>query len=623
MSFAPEDNLAYTLAGVKKSNPYDRRRSFAQRLQAQGMDFSPVDHPLQGAARLAQALVGGWMGGKIDADEKKAGEDRNTKLTAAMSEPDPTKRIGLISALDPELGIRLSGQMAIEQAKTAQQREGLQAAAGNFGASYGVGGGGVQSAPLPAPGGYQGTLGGFESGNNPKAVNPQSGAGGQFQFMPQTWAEVRAKHPDLQLPETPMQASEQQQAAAEARFRDSNAQALQGAGIPVTPATLYLAHRAGAQGAQTLIKADPNAPMAAVVPQSWIAQNPDMQGKTVGQFLQMAQSRFPGGGQPPAQQVNVRATPAGQPQPLTINMGGPGGVPQGSAENVGMPPQPSPQGVQGPTMMAQAPPQAPAIPDVPRPRPSPQQLQQYQQRLATGEFGNDQGAVNRARAALEAELDRDWAVQRDRAKMQFGQQTTDYADQRRAQREADKEDRTRNQPSRQEIEKLQTARSEAATIVSALEDFRREFENAGTWDAVKSVAGANTPLNTAYNTAALLAKGEQLFNLGVLNGPDLDIIRRTLPDPSTPKGAMTSPANMSAAVGKVVDLLQTRLAAREKQLGLPVTDVRGMANEIRATMPGGQTPQPSNGPIAPGAIEEGYRFKGGNPADKNNWERVR
>ena len=619
MTVLPEEGLAYTLAGTRRANPYDRRRAFGQSLLQQSMSEKPIQHPLQGFARLAQALAGGWASSQADDAEASAAKDRNTKLTAAMSEADPMKRIGLISALDPELGARLSGQLAIEQAKTAQQREGLQAAAANFGSSYG-GGGGIQSAPLPAPGGYQGTLGGLESGNNPKAVNPQSGAAGQFQFMPQTWAEVRAKHPDLQLPDSPTQATPQQQAAAEARFRDSNAQAFQAAGIPPTPANLYLAHRTGAQGAQTLLKSDPNAPMEAVVPQSWIAQNPDMQGKTVGQFLQMTQARFPGG-QPTQQSVNVQATQPGQPQPLTINMGGPNGIPQGSAENVGMPPQPSPQGVQGPTMMAQAP-RPPAIPDVPRPQPSPQQLQQFQQRLAAGEFGNDQGAVNRARAALEAELDRDWAVQRDRAKMQFDQQSKDYADQRRAQREADKEERTRNQPSRSEIEKLQTARSEAATIVSALEDFRREFEKTGTWDAVKSVAGANTPVNTAYNTAALLAKGEQLFNLGVLNGPDLDIIRRTLPDPSTPKGAMTSTANMGAAVGKVVDLLQTRLAAREKQLGLPVTDVRGMANELRATMPGGPAQQPSNGPIAPGAIEEGYRFKGGNPADKNNWERV-
>jgi hypothetical protein len=616
MSFAPEDNnLAYTIAGIgRKRDPYADRRTFAQRLIAQGTDTSPIQSPWQGVARLAQAVMGGFDSYAADRDEKKATEDRNTKLAAVMAEPDPTKRIGLINALDPELGVRLSGQMALDQAKAKAQREGLQTAAGSFGSSYGM-------SSAPPSGGYQGTLGGFESGNNPRAVNPQSGAGGEFQFMPQTWAEVRAKHPDLQLPETPMQASPQQQAAAEARFRDSNARTLQGAGIPPTPANLYLAHRAGAQGAQTLLKADPNAPMAAVVPPAWIAQNPDMQGKTVGQFVQMAQQRFPGGGQP-AQSVNVQATPpGGGGQPLTINMPGPGGMPQGSAD--GRPPAPSPQGLPSPVMTAQAPPQAPAIPDVPRPRPTPQMIEQYQQRFASGEFGDDpRVALPRARAALEAEIDRDWSVLRDRAKMQFGQQTTDYADQRRAQREAEKDERTRNLPSRTELEKLHTARTEAVTIASSLNDFQREFQNTGTWGALKSVVGATTPVNTAYNAAALMAKGEALFNLGVLNGPDLEIIRRTLPDPSTPKGAMTSNQDMSAAVGKVIDLLQTRLASREKQLGLPVTDVRGAANDLRATMPGGPTQQPTGGPIAPGAIEDGYRFRGGNPADKNNWERV-
>ena len=28
------------------------------------------------------------------------------------------------------------------------------------------------------------------------------------------------------------------------------------------------------------------------------------------------------------------------------------------------------------------------------------------------------------------------------------------------------------------------------------------------------------------------------------------------------------------------------------------------------------------GQLAPGTIKDGYRFKGGNPADKNNWEKV-
>jgi hypothetical protein len=87
-------------------------------------------------------------------------------------------------------------------------------------------------------------------------------------------------------------------------------------------------------------------------------------------------------------------------------------------------------------------------------------------------------------------------------------------------------------------------------------------------DRLMSLGGATTGLNTSYNVAALLAKGEALFNLGVLNGPDLDIIRRTLPDPSTLRGGAASSKAVDAAVDKVINVIKTKVEAREKQLGI-------------------------------------------------------
>ena len=132
-------------------------------------------------------------------------------------------------------------------------------------------------------------------------------------------------------------------------------------------------------------------------------------------------------------------------------------------------------------------------------------------------------------------------------------------------------------PSQKEISDLRTARTEAQTIITALEDFRREFKGADPLTRGKSALGMTTGLNTAYNVSALLAKGEALFNLGVLNGPDLDIIRRTLPDPSTLKGAGTNPDDMSAAVDKVINILNTRLSSKEKQLGITPEGQQGKA----------------------------------------------
>lgn len=407
MTVLPEEGLAYTLAGTRRSNPYDRRRAFGQALLQQSMSEKPIQHPLQGFARLAQALAGGWAASRADEDEAAATKDRNDKLTAAMSEADPKKRIGLLTAVDPELGARLSGQLAIEEAKLGQQRDTRQAAANSFGASYGMPSG-IQSAPLPAPGGTgnaAGAIAGIESGGRYDAVGPVANskgnrAYGKYQVLDSnipTWTQEVLGQP--MTPEQFLASPQAQEAVFQAKF----GQYVQKYGSPEAASRAWFSGEGGM-----------NNPGAA-----------DVNGMTVDRYGQkFAQAYGPGATgptPPPAPPVNVRATPPGQPQPLTINMGGPGGVPQGSAENVGMPPAPSPQGVQGPTMMAQA----PAVPNVPRPQPTPQQIQRAQQQIMNGV---PQAQVE---SALNAEIDRDWAVQRERAKMQFEQQSQAYTEGRK------------------------------------------------------------------------------------------------------------------------------------------------------------------------------------------------
>lgn len=182
------------------------------------------------------------------------------------------------------------------------------------------------------PGNYQPTLAIAEGGNGPGAatiVNPQSGAGGQFQFMPSTWNDVRTRNPDLNLPQSPLDAPPELQAKAEERFRASNAAELQKAGIPPTPANLYLAHRAGAQGAQTILGAPPETPMAQLVPPTWLQQNPDMN-TTAGQFRHQAEQRFGQPTQAPPQ--GGTALPAGMPQQAVPPVAAAGAPPQSIQE---------------------------------------------------------------------------------------------------------------------------------------------------------------------------------------------------------------------------------------------------------------------------------------------------
>ncbi len=123
-------------------------------------------------------------------------------------------------------------------------------------------------------------------------------------------------------------------------------------------------------------------------------------------------------------------------------------------------------------------------------------------------------------------------------------------------------------PSAADRTKLNNIETEAAGIRDALNTFVQTRATASTGDRVASAAGMSTSLNTSYNNAALLAKGEALYNLGVLNGPDLDIIRRTLADPGTIRGGLlTDQKTVREQADQIQRLLEQRLAAARRQYG--------------------------------------------------------
>jgi len=140
--------------------------------------------------------------------------------------------------------------------------------------------------------------------------------------------------------------------------------------------------------------------------------------------------------------------------------------------------------------------------------------------------------------------------------------------------------------------KMDTAIGEAATLSNALDDYVKAFEGAGAGEIVKSVAGVNTPSNTAYSNAALLAKGDVLYQLGVLNGPDLTILQKTLADPSTFKGQAAGPEGARAAADTVRRLIQDRINAARKQQDLPALDIAEYGRGLRGDGSGTTPPPP-------------------------------
>jgi hypothetical protein len=110
-----------------------------------------------------------------------------------------------------------------------------------------------------------------ESNGDHNAKNNRSSAMGVGQFLDQTWLElIRAYRPDLMKGRSQVAILELRQDGTIAReitgiFMEKNATMLQKRDLPVTPATLYLAHFAGPAGAVAILSALENADAASVM----------------------------------------------------------------------------------------------------------------------------------------------------------------------------------------------------------------------------------------------------------------------------------------------------------------------------------------------------------------------
>ena len=108
-----------------------------------------------------------------------------------------------------------------------------------------------------------------ESGgkNIPNAAG--GAAAGYYQFTPPTWASIRAARPDLNLPDNPMAATQEQQTAAYHEFAKQNVTALQGAGLPINDKNAFMASFLGGGGASKFLNQmgqNPNASAADLFP---------------------------------------------------------------------------------------------------------------------------------------------------------------------------------------------------------------------------------------------------------------------------------------------------------------------------------------------------------------------
>jgi len=164
-------------------------------------------------------------------------------------------------------------------------------------------------APAQAPGGkpeaapsgsFVDRLVAMESGNRADARNPNSSATGAAQFIDSTWMEFARENPELFRGMSPDQILAARNHPGLSRmaaqwYADKNRGALSEAGLPTDDGAVALAHRFGPQGAQALLSASPQTPIASVVGDQVMRANPDLAGKTVGDVVGQYRQRFGGG----------------------------------------------------------------------------------------------------------------------------------------------------------------------------------------------------------------------------------------------------------------------------------------------------------------------------------------
>lgn len=143
----------------------------------------------------------------------------------------------------------------------------------------------------------------LESGNNPNAQNPNSSAGGDFQFIDST-----ARQYGLTDKNDPFASAD----AAARLGRDNKAALTKALGREPTAGELYLAHQQGAQGAAGLLT-NQNAPASGIVGQDAVALNGGDPGMTGGQFANKWLAKFGGQPQDPQMDIGTLAQLAGSP----------------------------------------------------------------------------------------------------------------------------------------------------------------------------------------------------------------------------------------------------------------------------------------------------------------------
>jgi len=266
--------------GGKAITPDDakRRREIAMAMIQQGTANKPIQHWAQGAANVAQALMGAYDMRQTDKQEAAAREASKAQDAALLSAMG-----GGATAAAPAMAPQGGGQAA----PVPPPQDGVRASPDMFRMIE------EQNAQAGLPPGYLTRTAQIESGMNPSAKNPNSSATGLFQFIDSTRKQYGGFDP--------MDPAASTQAAARLAS-DNRAALVKALGREPNAGELYLAHQQGAGGASKLL-ANPNARAVDLLGANAVRLNGGDENMTAGQFASKWTGKFGDGASPAAPQA--------------------------------------------------------------------------------------------------------------------------------------------------------------------------------------------------------------------------------------------------------------------------------------------------------------------------------
>lgn len=191
-------------------------------------------------------------------------------------------------------------------------------------------------------------------------------------------------------------------------------------------------------------------------------------------------------------------------------------------------------------------------------------------------------------------------------------------------------------PTMDDAKKFKSGSAAARTLLSNLNEFQGLIEKHG---AEVMPGEVKTRLNSLARDIQLNAKNEDLYGLGVLTGPDLQLLEEII---DAPTGFWE---NLNPMAGKMSqnkaqqfrDMINTRINSKAKTYGFEPTqewrelssNVRGQKKEESPGLTRGNEAYAGEAPQMPehGTVEKdektgvSYIFMGGHPGDRRNWKR--